>query len=191
MLNPQAARTGGYLGERIGDALLKNNLGSFLHFNVFYNSTYYVVLTGLLVLGYLAWLLQSSRWVQSVPGGRIWVPALAVVVALGLALWPNALRLADWDLAVLPFALILLGAFLSPALDPAQRAVVAWLAIPFLGYNFAVARPLTHIYTAVPAWTLLAAVPLANVKIQTADRRRQTADRESSISNLQSPTSNL
>ena len=66
LLNPQAARTGGYLGDRIGDALLKNNLGSFLHFNVFYNSTYYVILTGLLVLGYLAWLLRSAPWVCSV-----------------------------------------------------------------------------------------------------------------------------
>jgi hypothetical protein len=190
LLNPQAARTGGYLGERIGDALLKNNLGSFLHFNVFYNSTYYVVLTGLLVLGYLAWLLRSTLWVRSapgvcsIPGGRTWVPALAVIVALGLAVWPNALRFSDWDLAVLPFALILLGAFLSPALDPGQRAVVAWLAIPFLGYNFAVARPLTHIYTAVPAWTLLAAVPLANIKTQVPNFKSQ-------ISNLKSQTPNV
>ena len=49
------------------------------------------------------------------------VLALAVVVALGLAVWPNALRLSDWDLAVLPFALIFLGAFLAPALDPGAR----------------------------------------------------------------------
>ncbi len=192
LLNPQAARTGGYLGERIGDALLKNNLGSFLHFNVFYNSTYYVILTGLLVLGYLAWLLRSAPGVRSVPGGRYWVPALAVVAALGLAVWPNALRFSDWDLAVLPFALIFLGAFLSPALDPGQRAVVAWLAIPFLGYNFAVARPLTHIYTAVPAWTLLAAVPLANVKYQIPNLK--SANRqigESATSNIQHPTSNI
>jgi hypothetical protein len=191
LLNPQAARTGGYLGERIGDALLKNNLSSFLHFNVFYNSTYYVILTGLLVLGYLAWLLRSTRWVCSIPGGRYWVPTLAVTVILGLALWPDALRLSDWDLAVLPFALIFLGAFLSPALDPGQRAVVAWLAIPFLGYNFAVARPLTHIYTAVPAWTLLAAVPLANISYQISNSKFPIPNLKSQTSNLQSPISNL
>jgi hypothetical protein len=191
LLNPQAARTGGYLGERIGEALLKNNLASFLHFNVFYNSSYYVILTGLLVLGYLAWSLRSSLWARSIPGGRTWVPALAVVVALGLAVWPNALRLSDWDLAALPFALIFLGAFLAPALDPGQRAVVAWLAIPFLGYNFAVARPLTHIYTVVPAWTLLAAIPLATVKYQIPNTKYQISNLKSQISNFQLPASNL
>ena len=56
-LDPQATRTGDYLGDRIGGALLKNNLGDFLHFNIFYNSSYYVIFTGLLVLGYLGWAL--------------------------------------------------------------------------------------------------------------------------------------
>ncbi len=52
--------------------------------------------------------------------------------------------------------MILLGTFLSRGLDLGQRAVVVWLAVPFIGYNFAVALPLTHVYTTVPAWTLLA-----------------------------------
>ena len=115
-------------------------------------------------------------WATAIPSvASTWAPALAVIVILGLAMAPAALRLSDWDLAVLPFALIFLGAFLSPALAPGQRAVVAWLAIPFLGYNFAVARPLTHIYTAVPAWTLLAAVPLANIKYQIPNIKYQRA----------------
>jgi 4-amino-4-deoxy-L-arabinose transferase-like glycosyltransferase len=162
-LDPQATRTGEYLGDRIGDTLLKNNLGGFLHFNVFYNSSYYVMLTGLLVLGYLAWALRRAPGVQHVPGGRYWVPALAVVITLGLILWPNALQVGEVDLAALPFALILLGAFLSSALDSGQRTAVAWLAIPFIGYNFAVALPLTHIYTLVPAWTLLAGLAAAKL----------------------------
>jgi 4-amino-4-deoxy-L-arabinose transferase-like glycosyltransferase len=156
LLDPQAARTGGYLGDRIGHGLLKNNLDSFLHFNIFYNSSYYVILTGLLGLGFLAWALHSAPGVQHLPKGQYWVPVLAVVAALGLALRPDTLRIAGLDLATLVFALILLGAFLSSALTSGERAVVAWLAVPFLGYNFAVALPLTHIYTVVPAWTLLA-----------------------------------
>jgi 4-amino-4-deoxy-L-arabinose transferase-like glycosyltransferase len=156
MLDPQAARTGGYLGDRIGHALLKNNLDSFFHFNIFYNSSYYVILTGLLVLGFLTWALHSAPGVQRLPEGRYWVPALAVVAALGLALRPETLLIAGLDLAVLVFALIFLGAFLSSALTSGERAVVAWLAVPFLGYNFAVALPLTHVYTIVPAWALLA-----------------------------------
>ena len=154
-LDPQATRTGDYLGDRIGDGLLKNNLEGFLHFNVFYNSSYYVILTGLLVLGYLAWALSKAPGVRRIPGGHYWVPALTFFAALALVIRPSILQIAELDLAALLFALILLGAFLSPVLDTGQRAVVAWLAVPFLGYNFAVALPLTHIYTIVPAWTLL------------------------------------
>jgi hypothetical protein len=175
-LDPQATRTGDYLGDRIGGALLKNNLGDFVHFNIFYNSSYYVIFTGLLVLGYLGWALRRAPGVEHVPGGRYWVPALAVLITLALMLWPNALQLDNLDLAALPFALILLGAFLSSALDPGQRAVVAWLAVPFLGYNFAVALTLTHIYTVVPAWTLLAglaAAKISNTKFQISNLKSQ------------------
>jgi hypothetical protein len=35
--------------------------------------------------------------------------------------------------------------------------------VPFIGYNFAVALPLTHIYTIVPAWTLLAGLAAAKI----------------------------
>ncbi len=163
ILDPQAARTGGYLGDRIGHALLKNNLGSFFHFNIFYNSSYYVILTGLLVVGFLAWALHSAPGVQRLPKGRYWVPALAVVAVLGLALRTKMLQIAGLDLAALVFTVILLGAFLSSALTSGERAVAAWLAVPFLGYNFAVALPLTHVYTVVPAWTLLAG--LATVRL--------------------------
>ncbi len=156
LLDPQATRTGAYLGDRIGDTLFKNNLRSFLHFNIFYSSSYYVMFTGLLVMGFVAWALRHTPGIQSIPGGRYWVPLLAAIAILGLMLHPNTLRVADLDLAALPFTLVLLGALLSSALDAGQRAVLAWLTVPFLGYNFAVALPLTHIYTIVPAWTLLA-----------------------------------
>jgi 4-amino-4-deoxy-L-arabinose transferase-like glycosyltransferase len=162
-LDPQAMRTGDYLSDRIGGGLLKNNLGDFLHFNIFYNSSYYVIITGLLVLGYLGWALRRAPGVERVPLGRYWVPILAVLITLALMVWPNACKIGDLDLAALFFALILLGAFLSSALDPGQRSVVAWLAVPFLGYNFAVALTLTHIYTVVPAWTLLAGLAAARI----------------------------
>ena len=91
------------------------------------------------------------------------MPALTFFAALALVIRPSILQIAELDLAALLFALILLGAFLSPVLDTGQRAVVAWLAVPFLGYNFAVALPLTHIYTIVPAWTLLAGLSVAKL----------------------------
>jgi len=71
---------------------------------------------------------------------------------IGLAVWPNLL--GQWT--AIPFALLLLAAFLSSGLDLPARLALILFAAPFLGYNFAVARPLTHIYTIIPGWALLA-----------------------------------
>ena len=173
LIDPQAVRTGGYLGDRIGEALIKNNLDSFQQFNVFYTSFYYYALTGLLVLSYLARAWQRAPWVARLPGGRHWAPGAVILAGAGMAMRPQALHFAGVDLAFLPFALILLGAFLSPALSTGERAALVWLAVPFLGYNFGVALPLTHIYTVVPAWTLLAGATLSNVKWQMANGKYQ------------------
>jgi 4-amino-4-deoxy-L-arabinose transferase-like glycosyltransferase len=164
LFSPQLADTKSHVSGRIGSDLLKNLLGHFLHYNVFYNSFYYLFVTGLLALGFLASTLPYAPVVKRIPAGRYWVPALAVSLILGLMFRPEALQFSPGlDLAALPFALLLLGAFVSSALNPGQRAVVAWLAIPFLGYNFAVADPKTHIYTIVPAWALLAGLAAARV----------------------------
>ena len=50
-LDPQANRTGEYVGNRIGDSL-RNNLPDFFHFNSFYSSFYYISLTTLLIFGW-------------------------------------------------------------------------------------------------------------------------------------------
>jgi hypothetical protein len=69
-----------------------------------------------------------------------------------------------WDFSFVPFALLLFTAwavqFKTPAVKQATawQAALVWLALPFLGYNFVVALGLTHIYTTVPAWALLAAL---------------------------------
>lgn len=155
-LDAQAVRTGGYLSERIGNVLVKNNLASFQHFNVFYTSFYYYALTVLLVLVFLAWASQHIYGLRRLPWVPLWFPPLLALMAVVLLCWPEIFRTPTLDLAFVPFALLLFGALSSTALSNGQRAVVLWLAVPFLGYNFAVALPLTHIYTIVPAWTLLA-----------------------------------
>ncbi|MBE7553876.1 MAG: glycosyltransferase family 39 protein [Anaerolineales bacterium] len=159
-LDPQANRTGDYVGARIGNEL-RNNLPDFFHFNTFYSSFYYLVLSGLLVLGLLTWLLwqtRQSRWPGIILAGLV----LAVVFK------PNLLAWDSLDLSVLPFALLLAGAFIALFMHsflvskteslphPPLLPLLLWLAIPFLGYNFVVALGLTHIYTIVPAWSLLA-----------------------------------
>jgi hypothetical protein len=163
LLDPQAARTGGYLGDRIGDAPIKNNLDSFQRFNAFYTSFYYYALSALLVLGWLACACRGTYGLRRLAGAPVWVPLLLAAAVLVVGVWPSVLQLPSFDLTFLPFALILLGALLSASLDEGRRAAVLWLAVPFLGYNFGVALPLTHIYTVVPGWTLLAGLAIAGV----------------------------
>lgn len=162
-LDAQAARTGDYLGERIGNTLIKNNLASFQHFNVFYTSFYYYALTGLSVLVFLAWSSQSMCGLQRLPWVSRWLSVLLTLAVIMAFCWPEVFRTPVLDLAFVPFVLLFSGALSSAALSDGQRAVILWLAFPFLSYNFAVALPLTHIYTVVPAWTLLAGIAGASI----------------------------
>ncbi len=145
-LDPQIGRTKSYVGDRIGEGLLKNNLPDFLHFNSFYSSFYYVLIAGLLLAGFVSWTLWRAKW------GSRWIGAGAAAIIIGLALWPKALG----NFTAIPFGLVLLAAFLSPALNLPRQVALLWFAAPFMGYNFAVATPLTHIYTTLPGWALLA-----------------------------------
>jgi hypothetical protein len=92
VLDPQAARTGAYLGDRIGQGLLKNNLNGFLHFNSFYSSFYYVMLTGLLLLGWLAWAI-AGRLGWSASPGTLWASGAGRHGCAGLMVRPDALRI--------------------------------------------------------------------------------------------------
>ncbi len=162
-LDPQANRTGDYVGGRIGNEL-RNNLPDFFHFNTFYSSFYYLLLTGLLVLGLLVWLLWPSRWARG-------LGIVAIVGILAIILNPLLLALDHLNLAILPFALLFMAVFFTLifrqrisfpySLLPIPYSLLPlllWLALPFLGYNFVVALGLTHIYTIVPPWALLAAL---------------------------------
>jgi len=153
LLDPQISRTGDYVSGRIG-AGLKNNLADFLHFHAFYSSFYHLLIAGLLLAGFIGWAMARHR------SGKIGAIA-AVAVLLLVAAFPNAP--GAW--AVLPFAIVLLAAFAAPGLGAPHRAALVWFAGPFLGYNFAVATPLTHIYTTLPGWALLAGWAAAQVKI--------------------------
>ncbi len=158
ILDPQANRTGDYVGQRIGTEL-RNNLPDFFHFNTFYSSSYYTFLTGLLIVGLLGWIIwQRNRKYR-------WAAVVVVAGVLAVSLRSDLLLVGSFDLSFLPFALLFLGAFLTfpasqdqPEFGNYGQALIVWLAVPFLGYNFIVALGLTHIYTIVPAWSLLAAL---------------------------------
>jgi hypothetical protein len=126
----------------------------------------------LLALAVLTWLIWQTRW------GR-WLGVVVLAGILTVILKPTLLAGDQLDLSVLPFALLLGSAFFIPLLNTSNSPtptnklslltpysllptpysllpIILWLAVPFLGYNFVVALGLTHIYTIVPAWSLLA-----------------------------------
>jgi hypothetical protein len=161
VFNPQITKTEGYiLGRAAGKLLQTNQLSVFVNYSTFYTSFYYLTVTGLLVLGFLAGAISRIPLVRRLPGGRYGVPLLAALAAMSLMIWPDMLRFSGLDLAVVVFALILLGAFLSPELTLAQRDVVVWLACSFLGYVFVVNNPLTHLHVIYLPWALLGGWPL-------------------------------
>ena len=152
-LDPQANRTGDYVGQRIGREL-RNNLPDFFHFNTFYSSSYYIILTGLLIVGLFTWILWQGSLTRR-------LAALLVLGAVLLATFsPTAFTSPESsiNLTLVPFALMFVGVIFSLPFTSGRQALVIWLAVPFLGYNFIVALGLTHIYTIVPAWSLLAAI---------------------------------
>ncbi|GAB4433566.1 MAG: hypothetical protein Kow0031_15180 [Anaerolineae bacterium] len=151
-LTASTGRTGNYLEERIGGGLLKNQLANFFHVNSFYSSFYTVALISLLALLFLALALARYPGVRDWRGSRTWVPALVVIGSLAVTVWPvGAVPALLW------FGVIFAGAMISPGMTPAGRTVTVWLATTFIGYNFFVATPRTHVYTILPPLTLLAA----------------------------------
>ena len=160
-MSPQVATTGGYLGQRIGLDLLKNNLFDFFHVTIFYNSLYYMMVIGLLVLGFLAWAMAHSYGLNRFRQGRYILSLLITMAAVVVSLKPDALTMLDMDFAFIPFSLLFLGAFYSRAVEHEHRLLIIWLGTAFLGYNFLVASPRTHFYTILPPLILVAVLTAA------------------------------
>ncbi|MEM7034719.1 MAG: hypothetical protein AAF629_34585, partial [Chloroflexota bacterium] len=150
LLDPQIAGTRDYLGTRFGETFPSNKIAVFFHFHSFYSSFYYVLVMGLLLLGFVTLVLKSAFANQRGLGMAFGLGAASILAIVSL--WPDLLGV--WT--SIPFTIILVGIVCYPGLSLAQRLALIWFAVPFIGYNFAVARPLTHIYTVLPGWALLA-----------------------------------
>ncbi len=154
VLSPQFGETASYLGgSRVGSAFLNNNVAQWLLSATVYNSSCYVALCLLCVLGLLAWALR--RW----PGGWVVTAALTVGMAATVAS-PAAWQVGPVNLAFAPFALAILAAALSPRSTSGERTAWAWFGVSLVSYVFVLARPLSHVYAIAPAWLLLAAFAL-------------------------------
>ncbi|MCP4166870.1 MAG: phospholipid carrier-dependent glycosyltransferase [Chloroflexi bacterium] len=162
-LSPQANVTGAYLGSRIGAELIKNKLEGFIWYSVLYNSFYYVALLTVLLIGWLIWTYYKNRWIRCLPGGQYWVPAIVVLVFTALLVRPMLFGPDRSEFAAIIMFIILMGAFLSPQLSVAERSVVLWFSAGFIGYNFLIGDPRTHIYTVMVPWILLAALTVTMI----------------------------
>ena len=86
-----------------------------------------------------------------------------VVAAVALLVWPAALTAGALDLAPFAWLLIFLAAILLPPPSPVVEGTLIWLAVTFVGYNFLLADPRTHIYGIFLPWSLLAGAALAGI----------------------------
>lgn len=158
LASPQVEVAGDYLGSRIGLDTRQSSLGEFFYYTIFYNSLYYVVIVGALALGFLAWAMSRALAHISLCYG-LPVALLAGVVLVSLA--PDRFTIGPLNLAPIPYALLVAGALVSPAISVAQRLVIIWFGAAFLGYLFLIDDPRTHFYAIVPAWLFLAALSAA------------------------------
>jgi hypothetical protein len=174
IMHPTFGTTADYLADRVGSQLLHNNLANYLRITSFYNSFYFVVLTGLLAWIGVAWLLWLG-W-RMPPWGDSSVPGRRRLIYLGLAPLSLVLWLAVWHFVSLALAasiLVLLFAVsvCAPALRAEQRSTLAWAGFVFLAFTFVVEKPGTHIYIIMLPLALLAGVGAAALWDGFQDRR--------------------
>jgi 4-amino-4-deoxy-L-arabinose transferase-like glycosyltransferase len=161
LFTSQISATESYLGERVGGLSFKNLTENFLTYGIFYSSFLYLAVTGTLVLGYIAWQVYRGPVLWRVRGARYWVPALMVLGAVALMVWPTSLTFRALDLSPFIWLLILLAAILLSSPSATVQGTLIWLAVTFVGYNFLLEDPRTHIYGIFLPWSLLAGAALA------------------------------
>jgi hypothetical protein len=159
VLHPRFSETGSYVAQSrlgIGQGPY-NNLGTFISYSIFYNSTYYVALmmvllavgvTGALVKGLfhklMAYLLSAS---------------FAVALFLS-ALFPSMVSVDQVSYAFVLFLPAAIGLVLSRQLKAGERIILLWFFAYFVVYCFMVREPGLHFYTLSVAWAILGGIVL-------------------------------
>lgn len=164
VLNPTVAGAQGHVAKRFGGSPPYNNWDAFYVNGLFYNSIYYVLgLGAILLAGALAGIRRSlgrGRW-----------RGLATLAAAPVLLLSWTGLLPPWY-ALLVF-LGLMGLFLaSGRVGPPVKAMLLWLVLPFGLYLFAVELPGNHYYVFMPPLMLLAALTLDRGRAWLAGLRR-------------------
>ena len=137
-------------GTRVGTNLFNNHVRFLLLSGTLYNSSYYTAGLVFALLGVWWWTL---RWLP----GRRYTASLLMLLVISTALLPDFWLVGQVNLAIVPFSLALLLAWLSPVNDWGRRAIWLWFAVTALFYVFVLTLPLSHVYAIMPPWILLVA----------------------------------
>jgi 4-amino-4-deoxy-L-arabinose transferase-like glycosyltransferase len=153
LLSPTVAGAESHVIKRFGTPPPHNNWDAFYVNALFYDSIYYV-------LGVGALLLIGTLWgVRRALGERRWaLPAAMASLPMLLLSWTGLLP--DWYAPLIFLAVM--GLFLtSSQISPAIKSMLWWILLPFALYIFVVERPGNHYYVFMPPLMLLAALTIA------------------------------
>jgi len=140
-LHPNFSETVRYLaGDRLGEGVLYNNLITSMPLATFYNSTYYLIGVGALLI--VASLL---------PFRKTYIAPVTIYVVAIIA--PDR-----WVAPVLATLMILI--LLMYRTTTQERVLWLWFGVPFLFYYFLVWDARTHILNVFPAAVLIAGMTL-------------------------------
>ncbi|MFN2114267.1 MAG: glycosyltransferase family 39 protein [Anaerolineae bacterium] len=149
---------------RVGgdDGPLHNTLGNSLLLSTFYNSTYYMAFLAATLAAAIAHHLWRTgrQWVGAVLTGVFLIGAVLLVAA------PDAWEVGGVNASLafmLGFVLVLLASR-SPA--PEWKAQLLWFSAGFVFYATLVKSPRTHFHVAFPAWSVLSATALDELRVR-------------------------
>ncbi len=128
-----------------------NNLVDFFARASLYGTAYSIFLLAALVLAALA-----GVYVRNLARPWAWLATLAVGAGLIVTLArPGWLTVGGADHTWIFFVLLLLGPWLLPTVEPAERLLWWWFGTLFIFSLFVVQRPNSHVYTFFIPWVLL------------------------------------
>ncbi len=154
VLHPHFQKAYIYITEkRVGRAaILHNNLSDFFLRSTFYNSTYYILLLILLIVAAAA--IQLRRSFPRSPLSVL-LPGAFVVGLAATSFFPSWWQVGRSNIAIIPFAIVLLLLLASSVLSVELRTTLIWFAGPFLFYFFCVRKVHTHYHVALIPWTII------------------------------------
>ena len=161
-----------YLGDRVAGRGydLRDNLSSIATYAIIYNSVYYALAVGCLLVLSVTRVLPKVGWRQH--RHKVWWAVLSALLAIALVVIdPDHLLRAGglWALLILLFYILL------SEQDLADKASWAWFLVPFAAYSFAIKKPLLSIYNFVPGAVLLAAQVVESIRQRISNRTTRRA----------------